>query len=260
MKAFFERLSDAERTGKPLPAPYPPRPSVMTILDALAAEDPGTFVKLGLSPVDQRSLRYLEWSWGMVVEAIDQQRQPTGAWSITSEGRRQLARLHRRVANPKHKDGLCPRCRINAKHVRANGVIAPYCTECARAIKREAVAAKKERGEKIVHPKPRPRKCSRCKVNDNGRTKSGAYMTYCHACMLELQNERSARRLARIQADIAVGKPIPLCSQCNERPIAITHDRALYICDECRRANASDARRRRIRNQILKRHNVTLSK
>lgn len=145
------------------------------------------------------------------------------AYKITFRGEDALAYFD---ATASRRDGICPRCRINPRHVRSGGDTDGYCIECLRI---RGIEKRKRGGCNGDITRP----CSRCKKRGRHQYPNGQWSTYCKHCeaVNRCRNARKQRR--RLVKAIQSGAPTPICKRCGERPRRVFTNSISDYCAIC---------------------------
>jgi len=125
------------------------------------------------------------------------------------------------------RDGMCPRCKKNPRHVRESGVQDAYCLDCLHI----RSAEKRARGGDIgdIH-----RPCSRCRKRARHQYPNGRYSTYCKHCETVNRRRNARKERRRLMKNVKAGAPVPMCKQCKTRPRRVFVNSMSDYCDVCR--------------------------
>lgn len=162
-------------------------------------------------------------------------------YKITGRGEDALARYE---PHRQRRDGICPRCGQNPRHVRSSGRKDGFCIECLREIGREKRVQGNVNGD-IERPRPR------CHKRPRHQYPSGIYSTYCKPCE-RVNRRRNARKQRReIFKQVQAGAPVPVCRKCKAEPRRIHTNSISEYCVECGRVQIRKSKLRAILRKVL---------
>lgn len=145
------------------------------------------------------------------------------AYKITSRGEDALSYFD---ATESRRDGICPRCEKNPRHVRSSGQTDGYCIDCLRIRGIE----KRERGGNLGDIN---RPCSRCKKRSRHQYPNGYLSTYCKHCEAVNRRRNARKQRRRLMKAVKAGAPVPMCKRCKERPRRVFPNSISDFCPVC---------------------------
>jgi len=202
--------SDIHMTG--------PMSIVMNLLQAaLLADYP--FIELP-KDTDHRTIKALiDRDWMVQSKGLDGVR-----YKITGRGQKAFVMC---AGDFNRRDGICPMCCEQPRHVRASGKLDAYCKQCLSVVARR----KHERhGGRCVNP---DRGCSRCGNHPLHQYSSGQYSTYCAACERVRSRLKSRKARETLMTAIRNGEPVPMCKHCHQQPRKVFANSVSSFCPEC---------------------------
>ncbi len=145
-------------------------------------------------------------------------------YKLTNRGKLAL-KMYETPVQVYRKDGICPVCGINPKHVYDSGRVYGYCLPCARTARRRNHQLNGYRVSRVFNEV-----CPRCQKRKRHLTESGRIKSWClHCRRKDTKNKRPGRTAARLAA-IAAGD-VARCCKCADG----VHYTERSVYDYCRR-------------------------
>lgn len=138
-------------------------------------------------------------------------------YRITGLGEEALRLYERRI---NRRDGICPRCGVRPRHVRASGVRAGFCLECDRA------RCRGKQRNKAGTP------CPRC-GGQRYQYPGGDYSAYCEDCARETRRVNGRKEERALLERIRAGESVPMCKSCKAKPRRVFVNSVSSYCAEC---------------------------
>lgn len=157
--------------------------------------------------------------------------ESNGEYKITHRGSNAL-RVYSAPRLSHGRDGICPGCGKNPKHVYRTGRVAGYCYDCQRKNARKSREFSwKQYGRNQRVPGST---CPRCNKRACHVTKSGMIRAYCLPCRRELSKKYRRDSQRRLRERIEAGEVL-LCYRCKSRPRHYTANTVYDYCEPCLR-------------------------